>query len=53
MALLGKHVRTANVKTDKPTMLLRLSRKQVLSMANSYPELKIRLEEAIKERKIT
>ncbi len=45
MALLGTQVRTANVKSIKPTTLLRLSRKDVLSMAENEPELKARLEE--------
>ncbi len=46
MALLGTQVRTANVKSVKPTTLLRLSRKDVLSMAENEPELKARLEQA-------
>ncbi len=45
MALLGTQVRTANVKSIKPTTLLRLSRKDVLSMADKEPELKARLEQ--------
>ncbi|MFT5395158.1 MAG: CPA1 family monovalent cation:H+ antiporter [Gammaproteobacteria bacterium] len=45
MALLGTQVRTANVKSVKPTTLLRLSRKDVLSMADKEPELKARLEQ--------
>ena len=51
MALLGEQVRTANVKVNKPTSLLRLTRKDVLLMAESEPELKNRLEKAIEERK--
>ena len=45
MALLGTQVRTANVKSVRPTTLLRLSRKDVLSMADNEPELKARLEQ--------
>ena len=45
MALLGTQVRTANVKSIKSTTLLRLSRKDVLSMADNEPELKARLEQ--------
>ena len=45
MALLGTQVRTANVESTKPTTLLRLSRKDVLSMADNEPELKERLEQ--------
>ena len=51
MALLGEQVRTANVKVNKPTSLLRLTRKDVLLMAETEPELKNRLEKAIEERK--
>ena len=51
MALLGEQVRTANVKANKPTSLLRLTRKDVLLMAESEPELKNRLERAVEERK--
>ena len=51
MALLGEQVRTANVKVNKPTSLLRLTRKDVLLMAENEPELKNRLERAIEERK--
>ena len=51
MALLGEQVRTANVKVNKPTSLLRLTRKDVLLMAENEPELKNRLEKAIEERK--
>ena len=51
MALLGEQVRTANVKANKPSSLLRLSRKDVLLMAKNEPELKNRLEKAMKDRK--
>jgi len=51
MALLGEQVGTANVKVNKPTSLLRLTRKDVLLMAENEPELKNRLERAIEERK--
>lgn len=51
MALLGEQVRTANVKANKPTSLLRLTRKDVLLMAESEPELKNRLEKVMEERK--
>jgi Na+:H+ antiporter len=53
MALLDTQVRTANVKSVKPTTLLRLSRKDVLSMANNEPELKARLEQISSARKST
>ncbi len=45
MALLETQVRTANVKTLKPTTLLRLARKDVLSMAENETVLKERLEQ--------
>ena len=51
MALLGEQVRTANVKANKPSSLLRLRRKDILLMAENEPELKNRLEKAIKDRK--
>ena len=51
MALLEAQVRTANVKTLKPTTLLRLTRKDVLSMAENEPELKARLEQISALRK--
>ena len=51
MALLGEQIRTANVKANKPSSLLRLSRKDVLLMAENEPELKNRLEKAMKDRK--
>lgn len=53
MALLGTQVRTANVKSTKPTTLLRLSRKDVLSMADNEPELKERLEQISSARQST
>ncbi len=51
MALLDTQVRTANVKSIKPTTLLRLSRKDVLSLADKDPELKARLEQISSARK--
>ncbi len=51
MALLETQVRTANAKTLKPTTLLRLTRKDVLSMAENEPELKARLEQISLARK--
>jgi CPA1 family monovalent cation:H+ antiporter len=53
MALLGTQVRTANVRAEKPTTLLRLSRKNVLSLAENEPELKARLEQISSVRKST
>lgn len=53
MALLGTQVRTANAKSVKPTTLLRLSRKDVLSMAENEPELKARMEQISSARKST
>ncbi len=53
MALLETQVRTANVKSVKPTTLLRLTRKDVLSMADNEPELKARLEQISQARKAT
>ena len=53
MALLGTQVRTANVESIKPTTLLRLSRNDVLSMAESEPELKARLEQISSARQST
>jgi hypothetical protein len=46
MALLGEHIRTATVKAKTPTTMLRLRRRDVLSLAETAPELKIRLEAA-------
>jgi len=51
MALLGEQIRTANVKANKPSSLLRLRRKDVLLMAENEPELKNRLEKAMEDRK--
>jgi Na+:H+ antiporter len=53
MALLGTQVRTANVKSVKPTTLLRLRRKDVLSMAENEPELKARLQQISSARQST
>ncbi|MEO1924666.1 MAG: cation:proton antiporter [Gammaproteobacteria bacterium] len=53
MALLESQVRTANVKALKPTTLLRLRRKDVLSMAENEPELKARLEQISSARRST
>jgi len=46
MALLGDQVRTATVKAKTPSTLLRLSRRDVISLAESDPELKLRLKDA-------
>jgi CPA1 family monovalent cation:H+ antiporter len=46
MALLGDQVRTATVKALTPTTLLRLSRRDVLALAEEDPELRDRLEDA-------
>ncbi len=51
MALLEAQVRTANVKALKPTTLLRLTRKDVLSLAENETELKERLEQISSARK--
>jgi len=51
MALLEAQVRTANAKALKPTTVLRLTRKDVLFMAESEPELKERLEQISSARK--
>lgn len=51
MALLGDHVRKATVKARIPTTLLRLSRHDVLRLAESDPELKRRLTEAGEQRR--
>jgi CPA1 family monovalent cation:H+ antiporter len=53
MALLEAQVRTANVKTLKPSTLLRLTSKDVLYMAENEPELKARLEQISAVRKST
>lgn len=51
MALLGDQVRTATVKAKTPSTLLRLRRKDVLSLADTDPELKHRLEDAQEVRR--
>jgi len=51
MALLGDQLRTATVKAKIPTTMLRLSRKDVLSLAATDPELKYRLEDAEEVRR--
>jgi Na+:H+ antiporter len=53
MALLEAQVRTANVKALKPSTLLRLTRKDVLSLAENESELKARLEQISLARKST
>ncbi len=53
MALLEAHIRTANVKAVQPTTLLRLNHKDVLSLANQEPELKARLQQVSKQRKVS
>lgn len=51
MALLGNQLRTATVKAKIPTTLLRLRRRDVLSLAATDPELKYRLEDAEEVRR--
>ena len=51
MALLEAQVRTANVRAKQTTTLLRLSRKDIMSMAEEEPELKARLEMMSQSRK--
>ncbi|MBK9161895.1 MAG: cation:proton antiporter [Nitrosomonadales bacterium] len=51
MALLGDQVRTASVRAVRPTTVLRLRHKDVMSLAEMEPELKSRLEEADKARR--
>ena len=51
MALLGDQVRTATVRAKIPTTLLRLTRRDVISLAQSDPELKLRLEDAEEVRR--
>ena len=53
MALLGDQVRTATVKAKIPSTLLRLRRKDVLSVAESDPELEERLKDADEVRRVT
>jgi len=50
MALLGDQMRTATVKTRTPSTLLRLTRRDILSLAEQYPEIGKRLESARQER---
>jgi len=52
MALLGEQVRTATVKIKEQTALLKLSRKNIMQLAENNPELKTRLEWAKAEREI-
>ena len=51
MALLGDQVRSATVRAKIPSTLLRLRRRDVLSLAESEPELRRRLEEAMASRR--
>ncbi len=51
IALLGDQVRTATVKAMIPTTLLRLTRKDVLALAEKDHELKERLEDANEVRR--
>lgn len=51
MALLGDQLRTATVKAKTASTLLRLRRKDVISLAQSDPELKYRLEDAEEVRR--
>ena len=52
MALLGEQVRTATVKIKEQTALLKLSRANIMQLAENNPELKTRLEWAKSEREI-
>ncbi len=52
MALLGEQVRTATVKIKEQTALLKLSRENIMQLAENNPELKARLEWAKSEREI-
>jgi CRP-like cAMP-binding protein len=52
MALLGEQVRTATVKIKEQTALLKLSRANIMQLAENNPELKKRLEWAKSEREI-
>ena len=52
MALLGDQVRTATVKIKEQTALLKLSRVDIMKIAENNPELKERLEEAKASREI-
>ena len=51
MALLGDHVRTATVRAQTPSTLLRLTRRDVLLGAEQDPELKLGLEKALGARR--
>jgi CPA1 family monovalent cation:H+ antiporter len=51
-ALLGDQVRTATVKAKNQTTLLRLRRRDIMSLADNDPELKTRLEEAKRARQV-
>lgn len=51
MALLGDQVRRATVIAKQSSTLLRLTRKDVLALADEYPEVQQRLKEAEEERK--
>ncbi|HKI62589.1 MAG TPA: cation:proton antiporter [Mariprofundaceae bacterium] len=51
MALLGDQVRRATVIAKQPSTLLRLARKDVLTLASEYPEVEQRLKEAEEARK--
>jgi Na+:H+ antiporter len=50
IALLGDQIRTATVKAIVPTTLLRLTRKDVLTLAKEQHELQERLEKASQDR---
>ena len=52
MALLGEQVRTATVKIKEQTALLKLSRANIMQLAENNPELKTRLEWAKSEREV-
>ncbi len=52
MALLGDQIRTATVKIKERTALLKLSRSDILQLAEANPELKARLEDAKSTREI-
>jgi monovalent cation:H+ antiporter, CPA1 family len=52
MALLGDQIRTATVKIKEHTALLKLSRSDILQLAETNPELKERLEDAKASREI-
>jgi len=53
MALLGDQVRLATVVARQPSTLLRLTRKDVLSLAEEHPEVGHRLKDAEVERRQT